>query len=104
MPPQYIFQIENLSKTVGKREILKNIWLSFYPGAKIGVLGGNGAGKSTLVKCVMGFYAPTAGTVLVDGREAEITNPKGAQARGLGMVYQHFTLVPSLTGAENLYV
>ena len=59
---------------------------------------------TTLVKCVMGFYAPTAGSVLVDGREAEITNPKGAQERGLGMVYQHFTLVPSLTGAENLVI
>ncbi len=52
----------------------------------------------------MGFYAPTSGSVLVDGREVEITNPKGAQGRGLGMVYQHFTLVPSLTGAENLVI
>ena len=62
MPPQYIFQIENLSKTVGKREILKNIWLSFYPGAKIGVLGGNGAGKSTLLRIMAGMDKDFIGT------------------------------------------
>jgi ATP-binding cassette ChvD family protein len=50
MPEQYIFTIENLSKAYGKREVLKNIWLAFYPGAKIGVIGGNGAGKSTLLR------------------------------------------------------
>src|SRR3989440_5882636 len=50
MAEQYIFTIENLSKLFGKREVLKNIWLAFYPGAKIGVIGGNGAGKSTLLR------------------------------------------------------
>src|SRR5437763_9609328 len=50
MPEQYIFTIENLSKAYGKREVLKNIWLAFYPGAKIGVIGPNGAGKSTLLR------------------------------------------------------
>ncbi len=50
MAEQYIFTIENLSKAYGKREVLKNIWLAFYPGAKIGVIGGNGSGKSTLLR------------------------------------------------------
>jgi ATP-binding cassette ChvD family protein len=50
MGEQYIFTIENLSKAYAKREVLKNIWLAFYPGAKIGVIGGNGAGKSTLLR------------------------------------------------------
>ncbi len=50
MPAQYIFTIENLSKAYGKKDVLKGIWLSFYPGAKIGVLGGNGSGKSTLLR------------------------------------------------------
>src|SRR5262249_27330257 len=54
MPEQYIFTIENLSKAYGKREVLKNIWLAFYPGAKIGVIGGNGAGKSSLLR-IMGL-------------------------------------------------
>src|SRR5947209_10158215 len=50
MSEQYIFTIENLTKAYGKREVLKNIWLAFYPGAKIGVIGSNGAGKSTLLR------------------------------------------------------
>src|ERR1700752_3113116 len=50
MAEQYIFTIESLTKTYDKREVLKNIWLAFYPGAKIGVIGSNGAGKSTLLR------------------------------------------------------
>src|SRR6266851_8950337 len=50
MPEQYIFTIENLTKAYAKREVLKNIWLAFYPGAKIGVIGSNGAGKSSLLR------------------------------------------------------
>ncbi|QVL32936.1 energy-dependent translational throttle protein EttA [Telmatocola sphagniphila] len=50
MAEHYIFQIENLSKLYNRKEVLKNIWLAFYPGAKIGVIGSNGAGKSTLLR------------------------------------------------------
>jgi ATP-binding cassette ChvD family protein len=62
MPPQYIYQIENLSKTYAKKEVLKNIWLSFYPGAKIGVLGSNGSGKSTLLRVMAGVERDFVGT------------------------------------------
>jgi sulfate-transporting ATPase len=62
MPPQYIFTIEKLSKAYGKKEVLKDIWLSFYPGAKIGVLGGNGSGKSTLLKIMAGVDKDFIGT------------------------------------------
>jgi energy-dependent translational throttle protein EttA len=55
MAEQYIFTIENLTKIYNKREVLKNIWLAFYPGAKIGVIGGNGAGKSTLQRIMAGL-------------------------------------------------
>ena len=55
MAHQYIFVMKDLKKIVPpKREILKGIWLSFYPGAKIGVIGGNGAGKSTLLRIMAG--------------------------------------------------
>jgi ATP-binding cassette ChvD family protein len=54
MNRQYIYQIENLTKRHGQKEVLKDIWLSFYPGAKIGVLGSNGAGKSTLLRIMAG--------------------------------------------------
>src|SRR6266436_5098172 len=50
MGERYIFTIRQLTKTYNKKEVLKDIWLAFYPGAKIGVIGGNGAGKSTLLR------------------------------------------------------
>ncbi len=62
MPPQYIFTIEKLSKAFAKKEVLKNIWLSFYPGAKIGVIGGNGSGKSTLLRIMAGLDQDFIGT------------------------------------------
>ena len=54
MGQQYIYQIGNLTKKIGQREVLKDIWLAFYPGAKIGVLGRNGSGKSTLLRIMAG--------------------------------------------------
>ncbi|VTS03157.1 energy-dependent translational throttle protein EttA [Tuwongella immobilis] len=62
MGERYIFQIESLTKTYNKKEVLKNIWLSFYPGAKIGVIGSNGAGKSTLLKIMAGVDTDFIGT------------------------------------------
>src|ERR1700735_2985982 len=86
----------------GEFTALDNVELRVRPGSFHALLGENGAGKSTLVKCIMGYYHPTQGEVLVGGREQAIANPKDAHALGLGMVYQHFTLVPAMTVAENL--
>jgi len=55
MAQKYIYQMGGLTKKIGQREIIKDIWLSFYPGAKIGVLGRNGSGKSTLLKIMAGM-------------------------------------------------
>ena len=55
MGAQYIFQMSNLTKKFGQREVLKEVWLAFYPGAKIGVLGRNGSGKSTLLRIMAGL-------------------------------------------------
>jgi ATP-binding cassette ChvD family protein len=63
MPEQYILTIENLTKAFNKREVLKDIWLAFFPGAKIGVIGGNGTGKSTLLRILAGVDKDFLGTV-----------------------------------------
>jgi len=62
MPPQYIFTVERLSKSHGRKQVLENITLMFYPGAKIGVLGPNGAGKSTLLRIMAGEETDYTGT------------------------------------------
>jgi len=62
MNRQYIYRIEDLTKRHGQKEVLKGIWLAFYPGAKIGVLGSNGAGKSTLLRIMAGVDRDFDGT------------------------------------------
>ena len=93
-----------MTKRFGAFTALDDVSLKAPAGTFHALLGENGAGKSTLVKCVMGFYSPDKGSLALDGREVAVRNPRDAQALGIGMVYQHFTLVPSLTGAENLVV
>ncbi|RWD68993.1 ABC transporter ATP-binding protein [Mesorhizobium sp.] len=98
--------VETIGMTMrfGAFTALDDVSIKVPAGSFHALLGENGAGKSTLVKCMMGFYHPTSGDMLVDGRQVAIASPRDASALGLGMVYQHFTLVPSLTGAENLVI
>jgi simple sugar transport system ATP-binding protein len=103
-PPSGPLGVDAVAMTMrfGDFVALDNVELKVRPGSFHALLGENGAGKSTLVKCIMGYYHPTEGDVLVGGREQAIGNPKDAHALGLGMVYQHFILVPAMTVAENL--
>jgi len=104
--PMRAISIETIgmTKIFGSLAALEDVSINVEPGTFHALLGENGAGKSTLVKCIMGFYSADKGTVLLNGQEVPIHNPRDARAYGIGMVYQHFTLVPSLTGAENLVI
>jgi simple sugar transport system ATP-binding protein len=95
-------EVVGMSKHFGSLTALDNVSIKFEPGTLHAILGENGAGKSTLVKCIMGYYHADAGEIRIDGAPRIITNPRHAHHLGLGMVYQHFTLVPNMTVAENL--
>ncbi len=90
-----------IGKRFGAFTALDDVSVKVRPGSFHALLGENGAGKSTLVKCIMGYYRPDHGAVIVGDRERAIDSPRDAHALGLGMVYQHFTLVPAMTVAEN---
>ncbi len=90
MAAQYIFTIENLSKAYGKKDVLKNIWLSFYPGAKIGVIGGNGSGKSTLLRIMARIDTDFIGTA------------RAVPGTTIGYVPQEPTLDPTLDVRGNV--
>jgi simple sugar transport system ATP-binding protein len=92
----------NLTKRFGAFTALDGVSLAVRPGTVHALLGENGAGKSTLVKCIVGYHRPDDGAVLIDGRERDIPTPVVARDLGIGMVYQHFTVVPGMTVAENL--
>jgi ABC-type uncharacterized transport system ATPase subunit len=91
-----------LTKRFGAFTALDDVSIDVAPGSVHALLGENGAGKSTLVKCVAGFHPPDGGAVLIDGREHDVATPVVARALGIGMVYQHFTLAPGMSVAENL--
>lgn len=93
-----------MTKAFGSFTALGDVSIDVAAGSFHALLGENGAGKSTLVKCIMGFYSPDKGSVILDGQEIAIRSPRDARAHGIGMVYQHFTLVPCLTAAENLVI
>jgi len=93
-----------LTKRFGAFTALDGVSMQVRAGSVHALLGENGAGKSTLVKCVAGYQQADEGSVLIDGRERAITHPAVARALGIGMVYQHFTVVPGMTVAENLLI
>ena len=91
-----------LTKRFGAFTAMDQVSLRVQPGTVHALLGENGAGKSTLVKCVAGYQRAEEGSIVIDGREQSISNPVVARALGIGMVYQHFTLAPGMSVAENL--
>jgi simple sugar transport system ATP-binding protein len=95
-------ELVGVVKRFGPLTAVDHLSLKLEPGAFHALLGENGAGKSTLVKCVMGFHPADEGDILIQHHSREIRSPHDAQRYGIGMVYQHFTLVPAMTVAENL--
>ena len=91
-----------MCKRFGALVALDDVSFDLEPGSVHALLGENGAGKSTLVKCIMGFYQADSGQVVVGNSEVSINNPRHASELGVGMVYQHFTLVENMSVAENL--
>src|SRR5450432_2002396 len=86
-------EVVNMTKRFGPLVALDNVSMTLRPGTFHALLGGNGAGKSTLVKCIMGYYQPDSGEIVLSNQQVKINNPREARNYGIGMVYQHFTLV-----------
>ena len=94
--------LDRIAKRFGEVRALEDASLTVRRGSLHALLGENGAGKTTLMRVAFGLIRPDAGTVAVNGRLMEARSPLDAIARGVGMVHQHFTIVPAMTVAENV--
>ncbi|MFZ5354711.1 MAG: ABC transporter ATP-binding protein [Bacillota bacterium] len=97
-----VIEMKGISKTFPGIKANDNICLSVEQGEIHVLLGENGAGKSTLMNILYGLYHPDEGEILVKGKPVRINNPNVAISMGIGMVHQHFMLVPPFTVTENI--
>src|SRR4051794_12842881 len=91
-----------IRKRFGDVEVLRGVDFEVRPGEVHALLGGNGAGKSTLMKVLEGVHRPDGGTIELDGERVQLNSPQDAREHGISMVFQEFSLVPSLSVSENL--
>jgi ABC-type uncharacterized transport system ATPase subunit len=99
---QPLLAVRRLTKTYPGVVANFEVSLDLQPGEIHAVLGENGAGKTTLMATIYGLHRPDSGQIVVDGQEVELSSPRDALSRGIGYVQQHFSLIPTLTVAENL--
>ncbi len=97
-----IVEMRGITKRFGSVVANANIDLSVPVNSIHAIVGENGAGKSTIMKILYGFYTADEGEIHIDGKRCDITSPHDAIAMGLGMVHQHFMLVPPMTVLENI--
>ncbi|GCE76160.1 ABC transporter ATP-binding protein [Cellulomonas biazotea] len=95
-------ELQGITKRFGSLVANDGIDLTFEPGQIHALLGENGAGKSTMMNVLYGLYQPDAGQIVVDGQPRTFAGPGDAMAAGIGMVHQHFMLIPVFTVAENV--
>ncbi len=99
-----VIEMRNITKRFGNVTANENVNLSLYPGEIHALLGENGAGKSTLMNVLTGIYKPNSGEIYYQGKKVSMKSPKQAVDMGIGMVHQHFRLIPPLSVAENVFL
>ncbi len=101
-PAGRLLELDGVTRAFGAVKANTGITMHVDRGEIVALLGENGAGKSTLVKQIFGLLKPDTGTIKIKGDPRPVKNPSDAIRRGVGMVHQHFQLVPVMTVAENL--
>ncbi len=99
-----LVEMNDISIAFGGIRAVDHASIDLYPGEVVGLLGHNGAGKSTLIKVLSGAYKRDSGSIRIDGKDAEISNPRDAKAYGIETIYQTLALADNVDAAANLYL
>ena len=99
-----MLEMRGIDKQFSRNLVLKKSNFSLHKGEVHALMGGNGAGKSTLMKILTGVYSADAGDIFLDGQKVDIADPNAAEALGVAMIFQEFSLVPTLTVAQNIFL
>jgi ribose transport system ATP-binding protein len=99
-----LLQLTGIEKHFGATHALRGVDFTVEPGQIHGLAGANGAGKSTLMKIINGVYQADAGSITLSGEPVTFRSPRQAQKAGIGMVFQEFSLVSSLTVSQNVHL
>ena len=94
-------ELKNITKRFGHVVANNDVNLKVSTGTIHGIVGENGAGKSTLMNILFGLYKPDSGMIFLNGQAVDVNSPEKSIALGIGMVHQHFMLVPTFTVLEN---
>ena len=98
----YAIELRNVTKTFGEVIANDNVNLTLKKGEILAILGENGSGKTTLMNMLSGIYFPDQGQILVNGQPVTIRSPRDSFNLGIGMIHQHFKLIPIFTATENI--
>ena len=99
-----VWKLEGITKVFPGVVANNEVSLTLKPGEIHGLLGENGCGKSTLIKTLCGVHQPDHGKILRDGKEVSLTSPFSARNEGIATVFQEFSVVPTLSVAENIFL
>ena len=99
-----VVSLKNIFKSFNGITVLNDVDFELLNGEIHALMGGNGAGKSTLMKILEGVYTPDNGQIEINGQPTQIPDPQMAKSLGIGMVFQEFSLIPTLTVAQNIFL
>ncbi|MDR0909350.1 MAG: sugar ABC transporter ATP-binding protein [Spirochaetaceae bacterium] len=101
---EILLEMRNISKSFPGVKALSDVSFNLKAGEIHSLIGENGAGKSTLIKCLGGQHSPDSGDIVVQGETVHLQNAHDSQQKRIGVIYQEFNLVPTLSIAENIYL
>lgn len=100
----YAIECIDIKKSFGSVEALKGVSIYAKPGEVTAIIGDNGAGKSTLIKCISGVYSSDQGSIKIDSKKVNFTNPEESRSSGIETVYQTLSLIEDLSIWQNLFL